>query len=81
VAATGADLRSGQALDAIALRFADWYAGGAGDVGIQTSRVLSAIGRRPTAGAMRRAAESAQADGRSARACGREPNGKRHQRL
>ena len=34
VAATGADLRSEEALDAIAQRFADWYADAPTDVGI-----------------------------------------------
>ena len=52
VAATGADLRSDDALTAIARRFADWYADGPADVGIQTSAVLSAAGRRPSAAAM-----------------------------
>ncbi len=48
VAATGADLRSPQALTAIARRFADWYADGPADVGIQTGAVLAAAGRQPT---------------------------------
>lgn len=41
VAATGADLRTPEALTAIAQRFADWYAEGPADVGVQTSAVLS----------------------------------------
>ena len=41
VAATGADLRSEEALTAIARRFADWYAEGPPDVGIQTRAVMS----------------------------------------
>jgi ADP-ribosylglycohydrolase len=48
VAATGADLRSEDALDAIAAGFLDWAAGGASDIGAQTSAVLSA-GRRDSA--------------------------------
>jgi ADP-ribosyl-[dinitrogen reductase] hydrolase len=56
VAATGADLRSTEGLDAIARRFADWYADGPADVGIQTRAVLSAAGRHPTAASMTEAA-------------------------
>lgn len=48
VAATGADLHRDEALTAIAGRFADWYAAGPADVGIQTRAVLSAAGRAPT---------------------------------
>lgn len=40
VAATGADLTSSDALDAIAERFEDWYADGPADIGNQTSAVL-----------------------------------------
>lgn len=40
VAATGADLTSDDALDAIAQAFLDWQSGGASDIGIQTRRVL-----------------------------------------
>jgi ADP-ribosylglycohydrolase len=57
VAATGADLRSEAALDAIARRFADWYAGGPPDVGVQTAAVLGAAGPAPTAATMAAAAE------------------------
>jgi ADP-ribosyl-[dinitrogen reductase] hydrolase len=57
VAATGADLRSEEALTAIARRFADWYAEGPADVGIQTSAVLSRAGRHPTAQEMTGAAK------------------------
>jgi ADP-ribosylglycohydrolase len=56
VAATGADLRSEEALDLVAQGFADWYADGPPDVGIQTSRVLGLAGRRTTAARMRDAA-------------------------
>jgi ADP-ribosylglycohydrolase len=67
VAATGADLRSDEALTAIAQRFADWYAEGPADVGIQTGSVLSAAGRRPTAEQMTEAARAIHArTGRSA---------------
>ena len=57
VAATGADLRSEAALDAIARRFADWYAGGPPDLGVQTAAVLRAAGPAPTAATMAAAAE------------------------
>lgn len=51
VAATGADLRTSAALDAVAAGFAEWYAGGPADVGIQTARVLAAAGGPPAGGA------------------------------
>ncbi|WP_110183044.1 ADP-ribosylglycohydrolase family protein [Nocardioides solisilvae] len=67
VAATGADLRSEQALDAIAQGFADWYAEGPPDVGIQTAQVLRAAGRTPTGAQMTAAArELHERSGRSA---------------
>jgi ADP-ribosyl-[dinitrogen reductase] hydrolase len=67
VAATGADLRSDEALTAIARRFADWYAERPPDVGIQTRAVLSAAGRHPTAEEMSRAAAAVhERAGRSA---------------
>ncbi|WP_370287775.1 ADP-ribosylglycohydrolase family protein [Nocardioides sp.] len=67
VAATGADLRSSEALDAIAAGFADWYAPGPPDVGIQTSQVLRLAGRTPTAVQMAHAArEVHERSGRSA---------------
>ncbi|WP_406272055.1 ADP-ribosylglycohydrolase family protein [Actinacidiphila glaucinigra] len=58
VAATGADLRSPEALDAIAAGFQGWLSEGASDVGDQTSLVLSTAARAPgSAGtAMREAA-------------------------
>ena len=40
VAATGADLTSPTALDAVAAAFEGWLTGGASDVGIQTRAVL-----------------------------------------
>jgi len=46
VAATGADLNSPEALDAIAAGFVEWYAAGPPDIGIQTSRVLAATTHR-----------------------------------
>ncbi|QIX27939.1 ADP-ribosylglycohydrolase family protein [Nocardioides sp. JQ2195] len=58
VAATGADLRTDEALDAIAAGFAEWYAGHPKDVGIQTSQVLALAGRRATAASMTAAASS-----------------------
>lgn len=67
VAATGADLRSGEALTAIARRFADWYAEDPPDVGIQTRHVLSRAGRNPTSEQVRAAAYAVhQRTGRSA---------------
>ncbi|MGW3248240.1 ADP-ribosylglycohydrolase family protein [Streptomyces sp. NPDC001070] len=58
VAATGADLRSPEALDAIAANFQGWLSEGASDVGNQTSVILSIAARAPgSAGtAMREAA-------------------------
>ncbi len=50
VAATGADLTSPEALDAIAEGFLRWYAGGPADIGIQTRAVLGATRRRLDAG-------------------------------
>jgi len=46
VAATGVDLRSPDALDAIASGFLEWHAAGPPDIGIQTSAVLAATARR-----------------------------------
>ena len=56
IAADGLDLRTPAALDRIAQGFADWYAGGPADVGVQTSEVLRLAGRRPTGAAMAQAA-------------------------
>src|SRR5688500_8875563 len=68
VAATGVDLRSEEALDAIAAGFAEWYADGPADVGIQTSAVLRRAGRDATAASMRAAARAVHEEngGRSA---------------
>ncbi|MBD3923288.1 ADP-ribosylglycohydrolase family protein [Nocardioides cavernae] len=68
VAATGADLRSEEALDAIAAGFAEWYAGGPDDVGVQTGTVLRRAGRDATGRTMSDAARfvHAQLGGRSA---------------
>ena len=67
VTATGADLRSTAALDAVAQSFADWYAGGPADVGIQTSAVLGRAGRSPTAAELTAAATAVhEQTGRSA---------------
>ena len=41
VSATGADLRTDAALDAVAAQFSRWYADGPPDIGIQTRAVLS----------------------------------------
>ncbi|RYC05659.1 ADP-ribosylglycohydrolase family protein [Nocardioides zhouii] len=67
VAATGIDLRTPEALTQIAQVFADWYAGGPADVGIQTSAVLSGAGRNPTGDEMAEAARVVhERSGRSA---------------
>lgn len=60
VAATGADLRSPEALDAVAANFQRWLREGASDVGNQTRAVLHAAGRTSGAAgaAMREAARS-----------------------
>ena len=62
VAATGADLRTTEALDAIARGFRRWYDDGPADIGIQTSRVLGAAGPDPTAAAMRTEAYALHAE-------------------
>ena len=61
VAADGLDLRTPEALDRIAQGFADWYAAGPPDVGIQTSAVLSRAGRNPTGVEMAAAAAEVHA--------------------
>ncbi|MFC6154806.1 ADP-ribosylglycohydrolase family protein [Nocardioides yefusunii] len=67
VAATGADLRDEAALDAIAAGFAEWFAGGPSDVGIQTSQVLRLAGPDASAATMRDAARAVhERSGRSA---------------
>ncbi|MXP24385.1 ADP-ribosylglycohydrolase family protein [Gordonia sp. HNM0687] len=50
VAATGADLTTDDALDAIAENFLQWFDDGPPDVGVQTRAVLSATRRRLSAG-------------------------------
>ncbi|KHL18315.1 ADP-ribosylglycohydrolase [Mumia flava] len=52
VAAAGADLRTDEALDAIASGFAEWYAASPPDVGIQTGQVLRTVGPQGTAAEM-----------------------------
>ena len=67
VAATGMDLRTPEALTQVAQGFADWYAGGPADVGIQTSGVLSRAGRTPSGAEMTEAARQVhERTGRSA---------------
>jgi ADP-ribosyl-[dinitrogen reductase] hydrolase len=67
VAATGADLRTEVALDAIAANLAQWYADGPPDVGMQTSAVLGLAGRDAGAAAMTEAARKVhEQTGRSA---------------
>lgn len=55
-AATGADLRTGGALDQVAHGLADWFADHPPDVGAQTAQVLSAAGPKGTAQEMTRIA-------------------------
>ena len=52
VAATGADLRSEEALTAIARNFRDWYDTRPPDIGNQTRTILGAVGPDPTGAAM-----------------------------
>ncbi|MCO5969855.1 ADP-ribosylglycohydrolase family protein [Actinoallomurus sp. WRP6H-15] len=59
VAASGADLRSEEALDGIAERFLRWFHEGASDVGLQTAGVLAATAR---ADGLSRAMREASAD-------------------
>lgn len=67
VAATGADLCSEESLTLIAQGFADWFAGGPSDVGLQTASVLRAAGRTPTGAGMAEAARQVhERTGRSA---------------
>lgn len=51
VAATGADLTSSEALDAVAAGFLAWFADEPADIGIQTRQVLAATHTRATAAA------------------------------
>lgn len=48
VAAGHDDLRSGEALTAIARRFREWYETGPADIGNQTRTILAAVGPDPT---------------------------------
>jgi ADP-ribosylglycohydrolase len=65
VAATGADLRAPEALDAVAANFQRWLSEGASDVGAQTRAVLHAAGRTPgTPGAALREAARAFTEAR-----------------
>ncbi|MGE3326372.1 MAG: ADP-ribosylglycohydrolase family protein [Acidimicrobiia bacterium] len=48
VAATGVDLRTTEALDAIAAGFLEWFASGPSDVGTQTRAVLARALKAPT---------------------------------
>lgn len=68
VAATGADLRSPEALDAVAAGFGAWFSSYPPDVGIQTSAVLRLAGPHASAGTMAAAAAEVhrQNGGRSA---------------
>ncbi|MFN8108177.1 MAG: ADP-ribosylglycohydrolase family protein [Nocardioidaceae bacterium] len=68
VAATGADLRTTEALDAVAAGFAKWFADIPSDVGMQTRQVLSLAGRHATASEMATAAQTVhtRSGGRSA---------------
>ncbi|MGN0064138.1 MAG: ADP-ribosylglycohydrolase family protein [Nocardioides sp.] len=68
VGARGLDLRSEDALDAVADGFSEWFAAGPADVGIQTSRVLQLAGRSASASQMTRAATDVHREngGRSA---------------
>lgn len=58
VAADGCDLRTPKALTRVAQGFADWFADGPPDVGIQTSQVLRLAGRTPTGSQMTAAART-----------------------
>lgn len=56
VTARGADLRTDEALDAIAAEFRGWFDTHPADIGIQTARVLRTAGPEPTGAAMTAAA-------------------------
>jgi ADP-ribosyl-[dinitrogen reductase] hydrolase len=58
VAATGADLRTAEALDAIADNFGAWFSAHPPDVGIQTAAVLRMAGPHASAVAMASAAQT-----------------------
>lgn len=67
VAATGADLTTEPALDAVAQRFLDWQSEGATDIGSQTGAVLSTA-RRGTGSLAQRMTLAAEAAARQNRA-------------
>jgi ADP-ribosyl-[dinitrogen reductase] hydrolase len=60
VAATGVDLRTSEALDAIAARFRAWYDTRPPDIGINTSTVLRAAGAAPSGATLTAAAQGEQ---------------------
>jgi ADP-ribosylglycohydrolase len=70
VAASGVDLRTEEALDAVAVSFLDWASGGVGDAGPLTQAVLStargSTGLRPAAALRSAAAELHERTGRTA---------------
>ncbi len=68
VAATGADLRTAESLDAIADGFGAWFSAHPPDVGIQTAAVLRASGPRASAATMTAAAK--QVHDRTGRSAG-----------
>ena len=70
VAATGADLTSEEALDAIAARFEEWYADGPADIGNQTRAVLGLACRLDGSSAARLRQASRQVHERSGRSAG-----------
>lgn len=70
VAATGADLTSSDALDAVASRFEDWYAAGPADVGVQTSAVLRLAARLAGSPARRLREAARQVHERTGRSAG-----------
>jgi len=70
VAATGADLRSADALDQIAEAFVEWAAHGASDIGVQTRAVLGAGVRAPGRPAARLAEAAREYAARNARSAG-----------
>lgn len=67
VTATGADLRTAKALNAVAKGFLDWQAHGASDIGAQTSTVLHAA-RRGRGALARRMTDAALEAARAGRA-------------
>lgn len=57
VAATGADLRSPEALTAIGRHFRTWYESNPPDIGVQTRSLLGEVGTAPTGDVMTAAAQ------------------------